>query len=89
LTSTASGGLKQGHQFSSAGFDRLIDPVETIRKATMLPISFSPGVIPENVPGRLSDTEASWDACYQETLTAVCLIRSGPTRIMIFDWKES
>jgi hypothetical protein len=29
--------------------DRLIDPVETIRKATGLPIMVSPGVIPEYV----------------------------------------
>ena len=47
--------------------DRLIDPVETIRKATGLPIMVSPGVIPENVLGRLSEAEASWDACYWET----------------------
>jgi biotin synthase-like enzyme len=45
----------------------LIDPVETIRKATGSPITVSPGVIPENVLGRLSETEASRYACYYET----------------------
>ena len=47
--------------------DRLIDPVDPIRKATGLPIMVSPGVIPENILGRLSEAGASWDACYQET----------------------
>ena len=52
---------------SGAGFDRLIDLVETIRKATGLPIMVSPGVIPGNIIGRLSETGVSWYACYQET----------------------
>ena len=52
---------------SGAGFDRLIDLVETIRKATGLPIMVSPGVIPENILGRLSEAGAFWYACYQET----------------------
>ena len=34
---------------------------------TGLPIIVSPGVIPENVPGRLSEAEVFWYACYQET----------------------
>jgi hypothetical protein len=64
LTSTASSGLKQRHQYSNsgAGLDRLIDPVDSIRKATGLPIMVSPGVIPKNVLGRLSEDQTSWDA---------------------------
>jgi methylornithine synthase len=52
---------------SGAGFDRLIDLVESVRKATGLPIMVSPGVIPENIIGRLSEAGACWYACYQET----------------------
>jgi methylornithine synthase len=52
---------------SGAGFDRLIDLVESVRKATGLPIMVSPGVIPENIIGRLSESGACWYACYQET----------------------
>jgi len=52
---------------SGAGFDRLIDLVESIRKATGLPIMVSPGLIPENILGRLSEAGAFWYACYQET----------------------
>ena len=52
---------------SGAGFDRLIDLVKTIRKATGLPIMISPGVIPENILGRLLKAGVSWYACYQET----------------------
>ena len=52
---------------SGDGFDRLIDLVDSIRKATGLPIMVSPGVIPENLLGRLAEAGASWYACYQET----------------------
>ena len=52
---------------SGVGFDRLIDLVESIRKATGLPIMVSPGLIPENILGRLSEAGACWYACYQET----------------------
>jgi methylornithine synthase len=44
----------------------LIDPVDSILKATGFPIMVSPGVIPEHVLGRLSKAGASGYACYQE-----------------------
>ncbi len=50
-----------------AGFDRLIELIDSIRKATGLPVMVSPGVIPENILGRLADAGAIWYACYQET----------------------
>ena len=52
---------------AGAGFDRLIDLVNSIRKATGLPVMVSPGVVPDDVLKRLAQTGASWYACYQET----------------------
>jgi methylornithine synthase len=52
---------------SGAGFDRLVDLVESIRKATELPIMVSPGVMPQHILARLAEAGASWYACYQET----------------------
>ena len=50
-----------------AGFDRLIDLIESIRKATQLPVMASPGVMPQNMLTRLAEAGAAWYACYQET----------------------
>ncbi|UCE51565.1 MAG: methylornithine synthase PylB [Desulfobacterales bacterium] len=50
-----------------AGFERLNDLVDSIRRATGRPIMVSPGVIPDHVLSRLAETGASWYACYQET----------------------
>jgi methylornithine synthase len=50
-----------------AGFDRLIDLIDSVRQATELPVMVSPGVIPEDILSRLAQTGASWYACYQET----------------------
>lgn len=55
------------HNADGAGFDRLIELVDSIRQATGLPVMVSPGVIPEDVLSRLSESGASWYACYQET----------------------
>ncbi|MEX1325339.1 MAG: radical SAM protein, partial [Desulfobacterales bacterium] len=52
---------------TGTGFDRLIDLVESIRKATELPVMVSPGVISPNILARLAEAGASWYACYQET----------------------
>jgi methylornithine synthase len=52
---------------SGAGFDRLIDLVDSVRQATGLPIMVSPGVIPPSVLSRLVKSGACWYACYQET----------------------
>lgn len=52
---------------SGAGFDRLIDLVESVKQATGLPIMVSPGVIPASVLSRLVKAGAYWYACYQET----------------------
>ena len=49
------------------GFDQLNDLVESVRQATDLPVMISPGVIPDNILARLSDSGATWYACYQET----------------------
>jgi methylornithine synthase len=52
---------------SGSGFDRLVDLIKSVKKATGLPIMGSPGVVPESVLGRLKEAGASWYACYQET----------------------
>jgi methylornithine synthase len=52
---------------AGAGFDRLIDLVNSVRKATGLPVMVSPGVVPDDVLSRLAKSGASWYACYQET----------------------
>lgn len=50
-----------------AGFDRLIDLIESTRKVTGLPIMVSPGVISQNILSRLAEAGSFWYACYQET----------------------
>jgi methylornithine synthase len=52
---------------AGAGFDRLVDLAESVNEATGLPIMVSPGVIPEVLLRRLSESGVSWYACYQET----------------------
>jgi methylornithine synthase len=52
---------------AGAGFDRLIDLVNSVRKATGLPVMVSPGVVPDKILSRLAQSGASWYACYQET----------------------
>ena len=52
---------------AGAGFDRLVDLTESVSEATGLPMMVSPGVIPEDLLGRLSASGVSWYACYQET----------------------
>ena len=55
--------------FNSAGvgFDRLVDLAESVGEASGLPIMVSPGVIPEDLLHRLSESGVTWYACYQET----------------------
>ena len=50
-----------------AGFDWLMDLIESIRKATNLPIMVSPGVMPQHILSRLAEAGGTWYACYQET----------------------
>ena len=52
---------------TGAGFDRLVDLIESIRRSTELPIMVSPGVMPQNMLTRIAEAGASWYACYQET----------------------
>ena len=52
---------------AGAGFDRLVDLAATVARETGLPIMVSPGVIPEDVLCRLTDSGVTWYACYQET----------------------
>jgi len=52
---------------AGAGFDRLVDLTESVAQATGLPIMVSPGVIPEDLLGRLTESGVTWYACYQET----------------------
>ncbi len=52
---------------TGAGFDRLMDLIESIREATGLPIMVSPGVMSQNILTRLAEAGTSWYACYQET----------------------
>jgi len=52
---------------AGAGFDRLVDLAESVSEATGLPIMVSPGVIPEDLLHRLSESGVTWYACYQET----------------------
>ena len=52
---------------AGAGFDRLVDLAESVSEATGLPIMVSPGVIPEDLLRRLSESGVTWYACYQET----------------------
>lgn len=52
---------------TGAGFDRLIDLITSIRRATGLPIMVSPGVMSQNILSRLAEAGACWYACYQET----------------------
>jgi methylornithine synthase len=55
--------------FNSAGsgFDRLVDLAATVAQVTGLPIMVSPGVIPEDLLRRLTESGVTWYACYQET----------------------
>jgi methylornithine synthase len=55
--------------FNSAGvgFDRLIDLAESVAQTAGLPIMVSPGVIPESLLRRLTESGVTWYACYQET----------------------
>jgi methylornithine synthase len=50
-----------------AGFDRLVELVISIRRATGLQVMVSPGVVPQTVLNRLGQAGAAWYACYQET----------------------
>jgi methylornithine synthase len=52
---------------SEVEFDRLVNLVESVRHATGLPIMVSAGVIPQELMGRLAESNATWYACYQET----------------------
>ena len=52
---------------AGAGFDRLVDLTESVGQVTGLPIMVSPGVIPEDLLRRLTESGVSWYACYQET----------------------
>ena len=52
---------------AGAGFDRLVDLAATVARETGLPIMVSPGVIPESVLRRLTQSGVTWYACYQET----------------------
>jgi methylornithine synthase len=63
---------------SGAGFDRLVDLIKSVKKATGLPIMVSPGVVPESVLGRLIKAGARWYACYQETHTRWLFNRLRP-----------
>ena len=55
--------------FNSAGkgFDRLVDLAAAVARETGLPIMVSPGVIPEDLLRRLTESGVTWYACYQET----------------------
>jgi methylornithine synthase len=50
-----------------AGFDQLNELVKSILHTTGLPVMISPGVIPEDILNGLSQSGATWYACYQET----------------------
>jgi methylornithine synthase len=50
-----------------AGYSELIDLVQTVDDAVRVPIMVSPGVMPKEMFGPLSDAGADWFACYQET----------------------
>jgi methylornithine synthase len=52
---------------AGAGFDRLVDLAATVARETDLPIMVSPGVIPEDLLRRLTESGVTWYACYQET----------------------
>jgi len=52
---------------AGAGFDRLFDLAESVGRVTGLPIMVSPGVIPEDLLRRLTESGVTWYACYQET----------------------
>jgi methylornithine synthase len=52
---------------AGAGFDRLVDMAESVGQVTGLPIMVSPGVIPEDLLRRLTESGVTWYACYQET----------------------
>jgi len=49
------------------GFEKLIEFVTSVKKATGLPIMVSPGVVPDEVLSELARNGAIWYACYQET----------------------
>lgn len=51
----------------AGGLDRLAKLVESVDKATGLPIMVSPGVVPDSVLKQLAEIGATWYACYQET----------------------
>lgn len=63
---------------AGAGFDRLVDLAESVSAATGLPIMVSPGVIPEDLLRRLSQSGVTWYACYQETHNRVLFRRLRP-----------
>ena len=60
------------------GFDRLLDLVKAVKRATELPIMVSPGVVPDFVLSELAQAGASWYACYQETHNPVLFKRLRP-----------
>ncbi|MCP4690782.1 MAG: methylornithine synthase PylB [Desulfobacterales bacterium] len=51
----------------AAGFENLVRLVETVRRATGLPVMISPGAVPRHVLKDLAGAGADWFACYQET----------------------
>jgi methylornithine synthase len=53
--------------FQDQGFESLIQLIDTVRRATDLPIMVSPGVVPTDVLSDFAQTGVSWYACYQET----------------------
>ncbi|MCK4764614.1 MAG: methylornithine synthase PylB [Candidatus Aminicenantes bacterium] len=52
---------------SGTGFANLLRLVESVKKASGLPLMVSPGVVEEQVLEELAGAGADWYACYQET----------------------
>lgn len=50
-----------------SGFYKLVKLVESVGKATGLPIMVSPGLVPDDVLAALAGVGITWYACYQET----------------------
>ncbi len=49
------------------GYEKLESLVASIRETTGLPIMISPGLVPDDILGRLAKAGVDWYACYQET----------------------
>ena len=53
--------------YRTGGFDVLLEMIDRVKVTTGLPVMISPGVIPDDILEKMSDSGVTWYALYQET----------------------